>query len=283
MVPKKDKSWRTCVDFRHINKVCPKDHFPLHCIDQIVDSTSGCERLCFLNAYSGYHQILLYERDEILTAFITPFGCFCYIMMPFRLKNAGATYQRMMQNCLICQIGRNVEVYVDDIVIKSVEGSSLLADLAETFQSLRAYNIVLNPEKYVFGVPAGKLLGFMVSKRGIEANPDKIAAIQSMKPPQQLRDVQKLTGCLAALSRFISRLGEKALPLYQLMKKSPNFVWTGEAQVAFDELKKQLLTRPILAAPKEKEPLLLYIAATSQVVSVAIVVEREGEGKAQKV
>ena len=203
--------------------------------------------------------------------------------MSFGLKNAGATYQCMMQNCLIWQIGRNVEVYVDDIVIKSAEGTHLLADLAETFQSLRAYNIKLNPEKCVFGVPAGKLLGFMVSERGIEANPKKIAAIQNMKPPQKLRDVQKLTGCLAALSRFISRLGEKALPLYQLMKKSPDFKWTEEAQTAFEELKKQLSTRPVLAAPKEKEPLLLYIAATSQVVSIAIVVEREEEGKAQKI
>ena len=106
--------------------------------------------------------------------------------MPSGLKNAGATYQRMMQNCLISQIGRNVEVYVDDIVIKSAEGSSLLADLAETFQSLRSYNIKLNPEKCVFGVPVGKLLGFMVYERGIEANPEKIAAIQNMKPPQKL-------------------------------------------------------------------------------------------------
>ena len=123
----------------------------------------------------------------------------------------------------------------------------------------------------------------MVSERGIEANPEKITAIQNMKPPQKLQDVQKLTGCLAALSRFISRLGEKALPLYQLMKKTSDFTWTEESQVAFDELKKQLSTRPVLAAPKEKEPLLLYIAATSQVVSVVIVVEREEEGKARKI
>ena len=150
----------------------------------------------------------------------------------------------------------------------------MLADLAETFQSLWAYNIKLNLEKFVFGVPAGKLLEFMVSKQGIESNPEKIAAIQNMKPPQELWDVQRLIGCLAALSRFISKLGEKALPLYQLMKKSPNFVWTEEDQVPFDDLKKQLSTRPVLAAPKEKEPLLLYIAATSQVVSVTIVVER---------
>ena len=115
-------------------KVYPKDHFPLPRIDQIVDSTSGCERLCFLDAYSGYHQIRLYERDELKTAFITPFGCF---VIP-RLKNVGATYQRMMQNYFIWQIGKNVEVYVDDIVIKSAKQNNLSIDLAETLQSLRA-------------------------------------------------------------------------------------------------------------------------------------------------
>src|SRR3954467_1832198 len=119
----------------------------------------------------------------------------------------------------------------------------------------------------------------MISQRRIKANPEKIAAIQGMKPPQKLRDVQKLTGYLTALSRFISRLGEKALPLYQLMKKSSDFKWSEEAQMAFEKLKRQLSTRPVLAAPREREPLLLYIAATSHVVSIAIVVEKKRKGK----
>ena len=118
MVPKKDKSLRMCIDFKHINRACPKDHFPLPRIDQIVDSTAGCERLSFLDAYSGYHQIRLYGPDEVKTAFITPFGCFCYITMPFGLKNAGATFMRMIQKCLLTQISRNVEAYMDDIVVK---------------------------------------------------------------------------------------------------------------------------------------------------------------------
>ena len=96
MVPKKDKSLRMCTDFKHINRACPKDHFPLPRIDQIVDSTAGCERLSFLDAYSGYHQIHLYGPNEIKTAFITPFGCFCYVTMPFGLKNARATFTRMI-------------------------------------------------------------------------------------------------------------------------------------------------------------------------------------------
>ena len=283
MVPKKDKSLRMCIDFKHINRACPKDHFPLPRIDQIVDSTAGCERLSFLDAYSGYHQIRLYGPDEVKTAFITPFGCFCYITMPFGLKNAGATFMRMIQKCLLTQISRNVEAYMDDIVVKSRKGSDLLTDLAETFANLRRYDIELNPSKCTFGVPGGKLLGFLVSERGIDANLEKGSTILRMKCPVRVHDVQKLTGCLAALSRFISRLGEKALPLYRLMKKADKFEWTPEADAAFAELKALLSTQPVLAAPISKEPLLLYIAATGQVVSTVLTVEREEEGKALKV
>ena len=136
----------------------------------------------------------------------------------------------------------------------------------------------LNPTKCVFGVPAGKLLGFIVSERGIEANPEKIRAIQSLKKPEELADVQKLTGCVAALSRFISRLGEKAIPLYKLLKKT-DFLWNQEADAAFEALKKQLPEAPILAAPGPKEPILLYVAAGPQAVSAVVVVERKEEGK----
>ena len=127
---------------------------------------------------------------------------------------------RMIQKCLLDQIGRNVEAYMDDIVVKSRKGSDLLTDLAETFANLRRYDIKLNPAKCSFGVPSGKLLGFFVSERGIDVNPEKIGTIIRMERPVRIHDVQRLTGCLAALSRFISRLGEKALPLYRLMKKS---------------------------------------------------------------
>jgi hypothetical protein len=136
----------------------------------------------------------------------------------------------------------------------------------------------LNPAKCTFGVPTGKLLGFLVSSQGIEVNPSKIRAIERMKPLTDLKEVQKFTKCLPPLSRFISRLGEKALPPYQLMKKSDTFVWMTQADTAFKELKKMMSTAPILASLLPKEPMLLYIAATNRVVS-AVVVEREEEGK----
>jgi hypothetical protein len=159
---------------------------PLPRIDQIIDSTAGCEHLSFLNAYSGYNQIRLKVEDEDKTACITPHGVYCYKTMPFRLKNAGATYQRCMQACLKEQIGCNVEVYVDDIVIKSMKADSLLDDLRETFVNLDRYSMKLNPKKCSFRVPTGQLLGYLISERGIEGNPEKIQAIINMQPPKTL-------------------------------------------------------------------------------------------------
>jgi hypothetical protein len=203
--------------------------------------------------------------------------------MPFRLKNAGATYQRCMQKCLRDQIGRNLEVYVDDIVIKTRNSTSFLDDVHETFENLRKHNIMLNPENCVFGVPSGKLLGFVISERGTEANPEKIKAITNLGPISNLKGVQRLMGCLAALSHFVSKLGERGLPLYKLLKKSDPFRWTDEAAQALESLKDLLTSPPVLASPEPGEILLLYIAATERVVSTALVVERDEPDRAQKV
>jgi hypothetical protein len=161
----------------------------------------------------------------------------------------------------------------------SKKQDGLIADLQETFDNLRKYNMMLNPTKCVFEVPAGQLLGFIVSHHGIEVNPKKIRAILDISWPNDLKDVQRLTGCVAAVSRFISPLGEKALPLYKLMKKSDKFIWTDEADAALKDLKRVLSTAPVLAAPEDQEPMLLYMAATNRVVSIVIVVERKEEAQ----
>ena len=130
LVPKKNTTkLRMCIDYTGLNKHCPKDPFALPRIDQVIDSMAGSELLCFLDAYSGYHQIRMRESDQKATSFITPYGTYCYITMPFGLKNAGATYQRTMQRCLHNQIGRNVHVYVDDIAVMSKKGNDLISDL----------------------------------------------------------------------------------------------------------------------------------------------------------
>jgi hypothetical protein len=179
---------------------------------------AGCVLLCFLDCYSGYHQITLKEEDQIKTTFITPFRTYTYKTMSFELKNTGATYQRAIQMCFADQLHRNVEAYMDDVVIKIRNSDDLIADLEETFSSLRKFWWKLNPTKCVFGVPSGKLLGFFVSNRGIEANPVKTTAITDMEAPATIKDMQKLTGCMAALNRFISRLGERGLPFFKLLK-----------------------------------------------------------------
>jgi len=165
-----------CVDYTDLNKHCPKDPFGLPRIDQVIGSTAGCVLLSFLDCYSGYHQIALKEEDQIKTAFITPFGAYAYKTMSFELKNTGATYQCAIQLCFTNQLHRNVEAYVDDVV------DSFIPDLEETFNSLRSFRWKLNPTKCVFGVPSGKLLGFIVSHRGIEANPEKINAKWKLRP-----------------------------------------------------------------------------------------------------
>jgi hypothetical protein len=167
-----------------------------------------------------------------------------------------------------------VEVYVDDIVVKTKRGSTLVEDLTLVLDKLRATRTKLNPDTCVFGVSTGKLLGFLVSYRGIEANPEKIKAIEAMRPPARIKDVQKLTGSLAALSRFISKLAERVLPFFKLLRKFGSFSWNEDAEQAFQELKQHLVSLPILVAPEPGEPLYLYIAVAAEAVSMVLVIER---------
>jgi hypothetical protein len=265
------------VDFTSLNKAYPKDPYPLPRIDQIIDSTAGCDLLCFLDAFFGYHQIKMAREDEEKTAFVTPCGVYCYVCMPFGLKNAGTTFQRLMRKALGAQMGRNAKAYIDDIVVKTHESHTFIENLEETFTNLRKVNIKLNPAKCAFGVPSGKLLGFLVSHRGIEANPDKVKAIEEMHPPRNLKEMQRLAGCMVALGRFITRSGEKALPFFKLMKRTGKFEWTLEVDKAFAELKRYLTSPLIMVAPTFHEPLLLYIAATLRTASAVLVAERDAK------
>jgi hypothetical protein len=186
LVPKKNKDWRMCLDYTDLNKACKKDPFRLPHIDQVVDSTAGCSLLSFLICYSRYHHMPIKEEDQIKTSFITPISAFCYTTMPFGLKSVGATYQRGIQRCLHSQLGRNAEAYVDDVVVKTWEDEGLNSDLAETFNILRKFKMKLNPEKWTFGVPSGKLLRYMVSHCGINPNPRKGVGYHQNKATQKL-------------------------------------------------------------------------------------------------
>jgi len=264
-----------CVDFTDLNRACPKDSFSLPRIDLLVDSTSGFELLTFMDALSGYNQIRMDEANQEKTSFITDRGLYCYKMMLFSLKNAGATYQRLVNKMFQDQIGWNVEVYVvDDMLVKSIRAARHIAGLKETFETLMSYKMKLNPAKCAFGVSSGKFLGFMVSQRGIKANPDKVSAVLGMQSPQTTKQLQQLTGRIAALNRFISRSTDKCLPFFKILKKACK--WNSECEEAFRKLKEYVTNPPLLSCPDEGEILYLYLAVFPSAVSSVLVREDSG-------
>ena len=247
LVKKANDKWRLCIDFTDINRACPKDSFPLPRIDLIVDATTGHELLSFMDAFSGYNQISMDPDDQDKTSFVMGQGTYCYRVMPFGLKNAGATYQRSVNRMFQKQIGASMEVYIDDMLVKSTSTKLHIAHLSEAFQILRKYNMKLNPAKCAFGVSAGKFLGFIVNNRRIEANPNKIKAVLDMPPPSNIKEVQRLTGRIAALSRFVSKANDKCQPFFQVLKKA--FQWDPHCEEAFSALKTYLSSPPHSGKP----------------------------------
>ncbi|GKV35468.1 hypothetical protein SLEP1_g43731 [Rubroshorea leprosula] len=225
-----------------------------------VEAALGNERLSLLDAYSGYHQVSMAPEDEEKTSFYAGDEIYCYVMMPFGLKNA----------------------------VKSRKAEDHLADLDETFNNLRKNRMRLNPAKCIFGVESGKFLGFLVSRRGIEVNPEKIRAITEMEPPKSVKDIQRLTGRVATLHRFILKSADKCLPFFKIMRlaaqkdesgKQKKFEWSQECQAAFDELKSYLSSPPLLTKAVDGEILYLYLGISKEAISSILLRE---EAKQQK-
>ena len=273
LVKKANGKWRLCIDFTDINKACPKDNFLLSRIDLIVDATTGHELLSFMDAFSGYNQISMDPGDQEKTSFVTAQGTYCYRVMLFGIKNAGATYQRLVNRMFQNQIGTTMEVYIDDMLVKSTTAVLHIAHLSEAFQILRNYNMKLNPAKCAFGVSVGKFLGFIVNHRGIEANPDKIKAVLDMPSPSSIKEVQRLMGRIAALSQFVSRASDKCQPFFQVLKKA--FQWDTKCEEAFSALKTYLSSPPILVSPIEGELLTLYLAVSDFSTSAVLIRDKE--------
>ncbi|XP_060179912.1 uncharacterized protein LOC132609777 [Lycium barbarum] len=257
-----DGKVRVCVDYRDLNKASPKDDFPLPNIHMLIDNCAKHELQSFVDCYAGYHQILMNEEDAEKTAFITPWGVYYYRVMPFGLKNAGATYMRAMTTIFHDMIHKEIEVYVDDIIIKSRKSSDHLTDLRKFFDRLRRYNLKLNPAKCAFGVPAGKLLGFIVSRRGIELDPSKIKTIQELPAPKSRKDVMSFLGRLNYISRFIAQSTVICEPIIKLLRKDAPTTWTEDCQRAFDKIKEYLSSPPVLVPPEAGRPLLLYLSVS---------------------
>ena len=280
LAKKANGKWRLCIDFTDVNRACPKDNFPLPRIDLSVDATAGHELLSFMDAFSGYNQISMDLDDQEKTSFVTGQGTYCYRVMPFRLKNAGATYQRLVNRMFQKHIGTTMEVYIDDMLVKSTTAELHIAHLSEAFQILRKYNMKLNPAKCAFEVSAGKFLGFIVNNRGIEANPNKIKVVLDMPLPSGIKKVQRLTGRIDALSRFVSRASDKCQPLFRVLKKA--FQWDTKCEETFSALKTYLSPPPpppppppIMVSPIEGELLTLYLAVSDFSTSTVLVRDKD--------
>ncbi|GKA45452.1 reverse transcriptase domain-containing protein [Tanacetum coccineum] len=250
LVKKSDNSWRMCIDFKDLNKSYSKDLYPLLEIDWKIKSLMGFKYKFFLDAYKGYHQIQMAKKDEEKTTFHTNEGVFCYTKMPFGLKNAGATYQRLVKTVFEWQMGRNLEAYVDDMVIKSKTKLKMIKDVEKTRLTLKR-----NQSK------SGKNKG--CSEHALTNQPETNAMAKRK---------------LAALNRFLSKAAERALPCIDTLKKCTNkkdFHWTIEAEELFQAMKKLIAEQPTLTAPKKEEELMVYLSAANEAVS-AVLLEATG-------
>uniref|UniRef100_A0A2N9FUQ4 RNA-directed DNA polymerase n=1 Tax=Fagus sylvatica TaxID=28930 RepID=A0A2N9FUQ4_FAGSY len=247
-VKKKNGQIRCCVDFRNLNKACPKDEFPLPNMDLLIDSAAGHAMFSFMDGFSGYNQIFMSPKDAEKTAFRTPIGNFYYTVMPFGLKNAGATYQRTMTAMFHDMMHREIEDYVDDIVVKSKTREDHFSILKKVFERCRLYKLKMNPLKCAFGVSAGKFLGFLVHQRGIDVDPAKASAIATMKPPTTHKELKSFLGKLSYIRRFIPGLAA----VQDIMTKLPT-----------------------VCAPISGKPLRLYLASNSRAIGALIAQEND--------
>ncbi|XP_025648121.1 uncharacterized protein [Arachis hypogaea] len=222
----------------------------------------------------------MHRPNEEKRVFITPDGTYCYTVMPFGLKNAGAAYQWLVNKIFQNLSEIKLEVYIDDMLAKTDSGKQLISDLKVIMSTLRKHQMRLNPTKCAFGMEAGKFLDFMITQRGVEANPEKCRAVLEMTSPKNINDIQKLTGQLTALSRFLGASAQKAIPFFRLMKKGAPFKWEAKCEEAFQHFKKVLAEPPVLAKPQTGETLYLYLSITEEALAVALI--RENEKKEKK-
>jgi ribonuclease HI len=272
---------RVCVDFRNLNRATPKDEYPMPLAESLINRASGNRIISFLDGNAGCNQIFMAKEDVAKTAFRCPgfAGLFQWVVMTFVLKNVGATYQRAMNLIFHDLHGMILEIYIDDLVVKSAEFVEHLADLRLVFKRMRKYKLEMNPLKCAFGVSAGRFLGFVVHENGIEVDPKKIEAINKIKEPTCKKDVQSLLGKINYLRRFISNMAgkvENLLPVVRL-KHEKDFVWGAAQQEAFERIKEYLTRLPVLQAPRVGKAFRLYVAAGKKVLGAVLMQDVAGK------
>ena len=270
-------SWRVCIDYRRLNEVTRKDHFPLPFIAQLLERVFGHPYYCFLDGYSGYFQIEIAPEDQEKTTFTCPFGTYAYRRMPFGLCNAPATFQRCMLSMFSDMVERIMEVYMDDITVYGDDFEECLTNLEAILQRCIEKNLVLNWEKCHFMVNQGIVLGHIISNKGIEVDKAKIDIISKLPPPTNVKTIRQFLGHAGFYRRFIKEFSKIAKPLYKLLEKDAKFVWEEDCQKSFEELKFHLTTAPIVRAPNWQLPFEVMCDASDLAIG-AVLGQRE-DGK----
>jgi hypothetical protein len=280
-VQKKDGRWRICVDFRDLNRATPKDEYPMPVAETLINAAAGHKILSFMDGNAGYNQIFMAPEDIHRTAFRVPgaVGLFEYVVMTFGLKNAGAIYQRAMNYMFHDLISKLVEIYIDDVVVKSASAEGHLGDLRRVLERTRKFGLRMNPKKCAFGVSAGQFLGFLVHEQGIEIGLKSQEAIRTMVLPTTKKELQQLIGKINFVRRFISNMLGRIEPFMELVKIKANdeFRWGAEQQQAFEDIKEYLSKPPVLVPPQQGKPFHVYLLVGD--TSIASVIVQLHDGK----
>ena len=259
--------WRVCIDYRRLNEVTWKDHFPLPFMDQLLERISGYPFYCFLDGYSGYFQMEIVVEDQEKTTFTCPFGTYAYRRMPFGLCNAPATFQRCMHSIFSDLVERIMEVYMDDITVYGENFKKCLFNLETIPHRCIEKNLVLNWEKCHFMVSQGIVLRHIISEKGIEVDKAKVDLISKLPPPTNVKIVRQFLGHAGFYRGFIQDFSKIDKPLYKLLEKDATFEWDSEYQQRFEELKTHLTTAPIVRAPNWQLP--FEVMCDAQVTSLS--------------
>ncbi|KAL0821643.1 hypothetical protein ABMA28_005084 [Loxostege sticticalis] len=278
MVPKKDGGTRVCVDYRQLNAITTPDMYPLPRIDDLLHGAKPTPYMTTIDLQSGYWQIKVQEQDQDKTCFVTPFGTYKFLRMPFGLRNAPATFQRLMDRFRISLSHIKILIYIDDVIVLSETYERHLKDLQEVFDRLREYNLTVNKSKCKFCCSKVKYLGHYITPRGLEVDPEKVTAITGQAEPKNVKHLLSFLQMCSWYRRFILNFAKKSEPLTRLTKKNARWHWTNEQQESFESLKADLVSAPVLAQADESKPYIVKTDASSYAIG-AVLVQGEGENE----
>lgn len=254
LVPKKDGGTRLCIDYRSLNSITKTDSYPLPRMDDLLHATKKTFFMTTIDLRSGYHQINVREEDRDKTAFVSPFGVYRFLRLPFGLCNAPATFQRLIDRFRSGIPNVMLLAYLDDLIILSEDFNTHIADVKLVFDRLRQFKLRANRDKCTFASARVKYLGHIITSDGIQVDPDKTAAIADIPPPRNVKQVQSFLQTCSWYRRFIDKFADISKPLSNLTKKNANWEWGPLHQQSFEQLKTALVRAPILQQSDGTKP-----------------------------